>query len=322
MGRLRKAKVEEEGVPAQRTRFETNPNTLSSIWASIRRHLTAPTHPSTTSESAHGSGIYADTDLFTYNDAHGMRSPSGNHLPLELIDPVAASRRKRGFRNFLKSGNSIKNDGISPDNWRRGKGSGQPGGSRCGEDEEGPFEPVATVVVENDFEQVIPLAARSDSGSTNRTPGTHGPTTKEGSSLFGKSEDKEGKEKEGEYENNQEQGGGGSTKGDRRSEAVGPIFLSLTHLSPQQEKHHPVPPHQYRDPTGRQLTYRRNGNTGSKPPGYTNLYSLQYGQVSSTSSIQNTRTQQKNEHSSRRSVNVILARETDEKGQQEQMTNE
>jgi hypothetical protein len=203
-----------------------------------------------------------------------MRSPSGNHLPLELIDPVAASRRKRGFRNFLKSGSSIKNDGISPDNWRRGKGSGQPGGSRCGEDEEGPFEPVATVVVENDFEQVIPLAARSDSGSTNRTPGTHGPTTKEGSSLFGKSEDKEGKEREGEYEDNQEQGGGGSTKGDRRSEAVGPIFLSLTHLSPQQENTTLfVNPHQYRDPTGRQLTYRQNGNTGSKPPGYTNSYS-------------------------------------------------
>lgn len=222
MGRLRKVKAEDEGQPAQRTRFETNPNTLSSIFASIRRHLTAPTHPSTTSESAHGSGIYADTDLFTYNDVHGMRSPSGNHLPLELIDPVAASKRKKGFRNFLKSGNSIKNDGITPDNWRRGKGSGQPGGSRCGEDDEGPFEPVATVVVENDFEQVVPLAARSDSGSTNRTPGTHGPTTKEGSSLFGKSEDKEGKEREGEYEDNQEQGGGGSTKGDRRGEAVSP----------------------------------------------------------------------------------------------------
>jgi hypothetical protein len=149
-----------------------------------------------------------------------MRSPSGNHLPLELIDPVAASRRKKGFRNFLKSGNSIKNSGpgASPENWKRGKGSGQPGGSRCGEDEEGPFEPVATVVVENDFEQVVPLAARSDSGSTNRTPGasgTHGPTTKEGSSLFGKSEDKEASKMEGEAEDNAEHNGG-STKGEKK----------------------------------------------------------------------------------------------------------
>jgi len=222
MGKFRKAKAnQEDGQPAQRTRFETNPNSISSMWASIRRHLTAPTHPSTTSESAHGSGIYADTDLFTYNEAHGMRSPSGNHLPLELIDPVAASKRRRGFRNFLKSGNSIKNAELSPENWKRGRGSGQPGGSRCGEDEEGPFEPVSTVVVENDFEQVVPLAARSDSGSTNRTPGasgTHGPTTKEGSSLFGKSEDKEGQEKEKEIEDSQEQGGEGSTKGGKGDE--------------------------------------------------------------------------------------------------------
>jgi hypothetical protein len=235
MGKLRNAKsAQEDGQPTQRIRFESNPNSLSSVWASIRRHLTAPTHPSTTSESAHGSGIYADTDLFTYNDVHGMRSPSGNHLPLELIDPVAASRRKKGFRNFLKSGNSIKNaDQLSPENWKRGKGS-QPG-SRYGDDEEGPFEPVSSVVVDNDFEQVVPLAARSDSGSTNRTPGasgTHVPTTKEGSSLFGKSEDKEalGKE-EGGVELGAEQGGEGSTKGDRRGEVVSLVCLYFSNRS-------------------------------------------------------------------------------------------
>ena len=221
MDKFRKAKTgQDDAPPTQRTRFEPNPNPMSSIWASIRRHLTAPTHPSTTSESAHGSGIYADTDLFTYNDAHGMRSPSGNHLPLELIDPVAASKRKKGLRNFLKSGGSIKNhDHINPESWKRGKGSGQPGGSRYGEDDEGPFEPVATVVVENDFEQVVPLAARSDSGSTNRTPGAsaQGPTTKEGSSLFGKSEDKEASKIEGEVEDSAEHNGG-STKGEKKED--------------------------------------------------------------------------------------------------------
>lgn len=223
MNRFRKNKENEDAQPAQRTRFESNPNNMSSIWASIRKHLTAPTHPSTTSESAHGSGIYADTDLFTYNDAHGMRSPSGNHLPLELIDPVAASRRKKGIRNFLKSGHKTSNQGfgLSPgDSWKRGRASGQPSGSRNGEDDEEPSEPFSTVVVDNDFEQVVPLAARSDSGSTARTPGasaSHGPTTKEGSSLFGKSTEKgDGQHEIGDQEGSGEQGGEGSTKGDKR----------------------------------------------------------------------------------------------------------
>lgn len=73
---------------------------------------------------------------------------------------------------------------------KRGRTSG-PSGSARGEDEDGPWEPVATVVVENDFEQVVPHAARSDSGSTvpgaSHTQLSHGP--KEGTSLFGKSEE-------------------------------------------------------------------------------------------------------------------------------------
>jgi hypothetical protein len=106
--------------------------------------------------------------------------------------------------------------------WRRGKTSGHPSGSRCGEDDEGPFEPVATVVVENDFEQVVPLAARSDSGSTNRTPGasgtglSHGPTTKEGSSLFGKSEGRTDQEGDEEAVADSGSPGGGSTKASRQ----------------------------------------------------------------------------------------------------------
>jgi hypothetical protein len=176
---------QDEAQPTQKIRFEQT--SLTGIWASVRRHLTAPTHPSTTSESAHGSGIYAETDIY---DGHGMRSPSGNHLPLELIDPVAASRRRKGFGSLLRPKNRSQGNGTSPgDTWKKGKTSG-PSGSARGEDEEGPFEPVSSVVVDNDFEQVVPHAARSDSGSTvqgaSNTHLSHGP--KEGSSLFGKSE--------------------------------------------------------------------------------------------------------------------------------------
>jgi hypothetical protein len=178
----------EAAQPTQKIRFEQP--SLTGIWATVRKHLTAPTHPSTTSESAHGSGIYAETDIY---DGHGMRSPSGSHLPLELIDPVAASRRRKGLGGLLRPKSRSQGNGAGiGDSWRKGKGSG-PSGSARGDDEEGPWEPVSSVVVENDFEQVVPHAARSDSGSTaqgashTQLSQSHGP--KEGSSLFGKSEE-------------------------------------------------------------------------------------------------------------------------------------
>lgn len=208
----------ESAQPTPKIRFEQT--SLIGVWASIRKHLTAPTHPSTTSESAHGSGIYADTEIY---DGRGMRSPSGNHLPLELIDPVAASRRRKGFSSLLRSKTRSQGNGTLPgETWRRGKTSG-PSGSARGEDEEGPWEPVSSVVVDNDFEQVVPHAARSDSGSTaqgaSNTHLSHGP--KEGSSLFGKSEvtgtmerDRRGSvQSEG-------HNGEGSTKGDKREKGL------------------------------------------------------------------------------------------------------
>lgn len=184
---------EGDGGPVQKIRFE--PTTLSRVWASVRKHLTPLTHPSTTSESAMGSGLYAETDLFGYDEGGGRRTRSQSHLPLELIDPVAARHRKKGMSGLLKGGSGKgKGQGGRTDSSKRGLNSLQQSGSRYdGEDDEGPWEPVSTVVVDNDFEQVVPLAARSDSGST-RTPGASashmGATTKEGSSLFGpKSED-------------------------------------------------------------------------------------------------------------------------------------
>ena len=165
-------------------RFE--PTKFSQVWASFRKHLTPATHPSTTSESAMGSGLYAETDMFGYDEG-GRRTGPGAHLPLEMIDPMAAknrNRRKGGFGGFLSPKNT--KSGRPIDTLKRGMTSGQQSGSRYeGEDDEGPWEPVSSVVVDNDFEQVIPAGGRSDSGST-RTPGNGGSAVqKEGSSLFG-----------------------------------------------------------------------------------------------------------------------------------------
>lgn len=166
-------------------RFE--PTKFSQVWASFRKHITPATHPSTTSESALGSGLYAESDMFGY-DEDGRRTGPGPHLPLEMIDPMAAKNRnrKRGIGGFLRPKNT--RSGRPIDTLRRGMTSGQQSGSRYeGEDDEGPWEPVSSVVVDNDFEQVIPAGGRSDSGST-RTPGNGGSTSaaqKEGSSLFG-----------------------------------------------------------------------------------------------------------------------------------------
>lgn len=122
--------------------------------------------------------------MFGY-DEDGRRTGPGPHLPLEMIDPMAAKNRNRkkgiGFLSpkTTKSGRPI-------DTLKRGMTSGQQSGSRYeGEDDEGPWEPVSSVVVDNDFEQVIPSGGRSDSGST-KTPGAGGSAAqKEGSSLFG-----------------------------------------------------------------------------------------------------------------------------------------
>lgn len=134
-----------------------------------------------------GSGMYAETDMFGYDD---QRAGGGgrNTLPLEVIDPVAARARKRAggsgggvgvVGSLLKNRKGGGGGTGGGDSSRRGLTSAHQSGSRYeGDDDEGPWEPVSTVVVDNDFEQVIPLAARSDSGST-RTPGG-----KEGSSLF------------------------------------------------------------------------------------------------------------------------------------------
>jgi hypothetical protein len=63
---------------------------------------------------------------------------------------------------------------------RKAKSSAANSTSRYGDDDEaGPssgatHDPVSHVVVDNDFEQFTPQMAKSESGSTNRTPGASG----------------------------------------------------------------------------------------------------------------------------------------------------
>ena len=146
-------------MPSQRTRFASNH--LSSLWGTIVQRLTPPSHPSTTSNSANGSS-FNHTDLY-YSDSY----------PDAVIQPLSARskskpsptplprRRKTGFLSRTKS----------PANGSKYGG----GGDMTGEEETksggGETELVCHVVVENDFDQFNPPGARSDSGSTTRTPG-------------------------------------------------------------------------------------------------------------------------------------------------------
>ncbi|ODO08017.1 hypothetical protein I350_03600 [Cryptococcus amylolentus CBS 6273] len=140
------------------------PSNLSSVWRSIKTRLTPPSHPSTTSESALGSGLN-NTDNMYYEDGSAVR-----HLPLELLNPKAGTdgRHKR------KSKNSGSRNGLR----NRARGSqGATSTSRYGDDDDmsaKPAEPVSRIVVDNNFEHFTPMVPKSDSGyGSGRTPGTN-----------------------------------------------------------------------------------------------------------------------------------------------------
>ena len=139
------------GGSSQRTRFA--PVRFSSIWTSIVTHLTPPSHPSTTSESAIDSTNRTDT-------YYGEGSVGHPGHPLQLLDPTAHPTKHVRLRrpNSRKKG---------------GKSSGAASVSRYGDDDDpnAVYEPVSHCVVENDFEEFSPPAPKSDSGTSARTPG-------------------------------------------------------------------------------------------------------------------------------------------------------
>lgn len=165
-----------------RTRFA--PSRLSSVWRSLVSHLTPPSHPSTTSESALGSSLRNTTDNMYYEDGSAVR-----HLPLELLNPSAGTDGRHKRRGVSDTKNSGSRGGLR----QRLRGSQANSNSRYGDDDDlsaKPSEPVSRIVVDNNFEHFTPAVPKSDSGyGSGRTPATNGTP---GGGEIGDDEDEEG----------------------------------------------------------------------------------------------------------------------------------
>ncbi|WVR07277.1 hypothetical protein IAU60_004318 [Kwoniella sp. DSM 27419] len=182
-----------------KTRFK--PSSFAQMWDKVVTHLTPPSHPSTTSESALGSSFRNTTDNYYYNESI---SGAPTHLPLELLNPNAGTdgrHKRRGVSEKTSNRGGLR---------LRARSSQAASTSRYGDDDDmnsKPNEPVSHVVVDADFEQFTPALAKSDSGFSGRTPGTDG---KGGhlSTLYSKGE---------EGEDDENEGGGGMSRSDGAS---------------------------------------------------------------------------------------------------------
>ena len=131
--------------------------TAGEAWQAVRARLTPASHPSTTSESAIDSS-FNHTDLFHLESEPKDKS---SRRTIQLLNPNAGTASK------FKPRPSV----------RKAKSSAANSTSRYGDDDEpGPgsgavHDPISHIVVDNDFEQFTPQAAKSESGSTTRTPG-------------------------------------------------------------------------------------------------------------------------------------------------------
>nr|XP_018263320.1 two-component system sensor protein [Kwoniella dejecticola CBS 10117]OBR85478.1 two-component system sensor protein [Kwoniella dejecticola CBS 10117] len=160
-----------------KTRFK--PSGFSQFWDNVKSHLTPPSHPSTTSESAIGGSSFRNTtDNYYYNESvHGGGT---SHLPLELLNPKAGTEGKHKRRTGQNSsrGGGTANGGLR---FRARSSQGASVSvSRYGDDDEmstKPNEPVSHIVVDANFEHFTPVIAKSDSGFSGKTPGTNGEGT-------------------------------------------------------------------------------------------------------------------------------------------------
>ncbi|WWC89586.1 uncharacterized protein L201_004511 [Kwoniella dendrophila CBS 6074] len=162
-----------------KTRFK--PSGFSQFWQNVKSHLTPPSHPSTTSESAIGGSSFRNTtDNYYYNESvHGGNATGNKHLPLELLNPKAGMEGKHKRRGQASSagvgGKATGGGGLR----FRARSSQAASNSRYGDDDiDGlsslkPNEPVSHIVVDANFEHFTPAMAKSDSGSTNKSPGTN-----------------------------------------------------------------------------------------------------------------------------------------------------
>lgn len=167
--------------PSQKTRFG-GPSRLSQVWTSVKTHLTPPSHPSTTSESAIESSFH--TDVYYTGSTNG-----DGHLPLELLNPKSGT-----ISRYKRYGGKQRNKPQSS----AGKSA-----SRFGDDDEPgtQYEPVNHIVVDTDFDDFTPKPAKSDSGSTNRTPrdtntATNTGVGESGGHLFGNDKKMDGEDDE------------------------------------------------------------------------------------------------------------------------------
>ncbi|WRT66117.1 uncharacterized protein IL334_003070 [Kwoniella shivajii] len=152
-------------VKGNKTRFA--PSTFSSFWQNVKSHLTPPSHPSTTSESAIGGSSFRNTTDNYYSES--QYGGGSSHLPLELLNPNAGTEGKHKRRG----GNSTGRGGLR----LRARSSQAASTSRYGDDDDmssKPNDPVSHVVVDANFEHFTPPVPKSDSGFSNKTPATNG----------------------------------------------------------------------------------------------------------------------------------------------------
>lgn len=176
-----------------KARFE--PSRFHHVWQTIVTHLTPPSHPSTTSESAVGTSAYDPSGEF-YSES--LSAPV--HLPLELLNPNAGVSGRHKPRRSVGERSGGK----------RKKGSIANSTSRYGDDDDvsANNDPVVHLVVDNDFDQFQPTLAKSDSGST-KTPG--------GTSDGGLGETDGDTKEEIDNDDRNDRSDGGSIRRDRRS---------------------------------------------------------------------------------------------------------
>ena len=133
--------------PSQRTRFA--PSRVSTVWQNVRSHLAPPVFPSSTSDSVVDSS-------FNHNDMYNESLNVPVHL--DLLNPRSGTSGRHKRHTFARR--------------RTAKSSQANSTSRFGDDEdtEKPGEPVSHVVVDANFDYFSLAIAKSDSGSTTRTP--------------------------------------------------------------------------------------------------------------------------------------------------------
>lgn len=149
-----------KGSPQQRTRFA--PSRVSAAWQKVVSHLTPPSQPSTTSQSAIDS-TFNHTDLY-YNESLNI---TVQHL--DLLNPKSGTHDRHKRMGFRRKG--VKTSQANSN-------------SRFGDDEDPgqPNEPVSHIVVDADFDHFTPATAKSDSDSNSQTPDASAANTKQAAS--------------------------------------------------------------------------------------------------------------------------------------------